>query len=143
MLTFRRMILTGGALLCAAMLAHCDSSTSSPADGGSSGTDSGSSSGADLLAAAPVLTAVSPSSAANTGGTMVTLTGSGFQPGATVTFAGVAATGVTVVSGTQITATVPAKAATCGAAAVQVKNPDGKTADRADAWTMEELLKIK
>lgn len=130
MLTFRRLFLAGGALLCAAVLAHCDSNTASNTDGGAA--DSGASS--DLLAAAPVLTMVSPSSAVNTGGTMVTLTGTNFQPGATVTFAGVAATNVTVVSSTQITCTVPAKAATCGAVPVQVSNPDGKMAARTDAF---------
>jgi hypothetical protein len=45
-------------------------------------------------------------------GTNVTITGTGFAPGATVTFNGTTATTVTVNSATQITATVPAGATT-------------------------------
>jgi hypothetical protein len=56
----------------------------------------------------PALSAVSPSQGLPAGGTPVTLTGTGFASGATVTFGGVAATDVVVVSPTQITAKTPA-----------------------------------
>jgi hypothetical protein len=59
---------------------------------------------------APTISAVSPSQGLPAGGTPVTITGTGFASGATVTFGGVAATGVTVVSPTTITATTPAHA---------------------------------
>lgn len=73
---------------------------------------------------APTVTGISPSSGTTTGGTSVTITGTGFLSGATVTFNGAAATGVTVVSSTSITATTPAHAA--GAVDVVVTNTDSK-----------------
>ncbi|MEZ4504240.1 MAG: IPT/TIG domain-containing protein, partial [Dehalococcoidia bacterium] len=73
-------------------------------------------------AAAPTVSSISPSSGPNTGGTAVTITGTGFVAGATVTIGGVAATGVNVASSTSITATTAA--ATAGPANVVVTNPD-------------------
>jgi uncharacterized delta-60 repeat protein len=58
---------------------------------------------------APTLTGVSP--AAELPGTVVTLTGTGFTAGSTVSFGGTAATGVTVGSATSLTVTVPASLA--------------------------------
>lgn len=55
------------------------------------------------------------------GGTSVTITGTGFLSGATVTFDGVSATSVTVVSDTSITCTTPA--GTVGFADIEVTNP--------------------
>jgi IPT/TIG domain len=75
-------------------------------------------------AAAPTLTAIAPTTGTFAGGTAVTLTGSGFLAGAAVTFDGVAATGIVVVSATQITATTPAGAV--GAPVVVVTNPAGQ-----------------
>jgi hypothetical protein len=59
----------------------------------------------------PVPVHVSPTGGTTAGGTNVTITGTGFSTGCTVTFGGVAATGVTVVSETSITCTTPAHAA--------------------------------
>ena len=59
------------------------------------------------------------------GGTAVTVTGTGFLAGATVTFGGTAATNVTVVNSTTITATTPAH--TAGAVNVVVTNTDGQS----------------
>jgi hypothetical protein len=59
---------------------------------------------------APTLTSFSPTQGPV--GTAVTLTGTGFTPGATVAFHGTAATAVTYGSATQLTATVPAGATT-------------------------------
>src|SRR5712692_6340485 len=67
------------------------------------------------------VSSVSPNSGSTAGGTAVTITGTNFAAGATVTFGGTAATSVVVVSGTQITATTPAHAA--GAVTVTVTNP--------------------
>ena len=74
----------------------------------------------------PTLKSASPSTGPTAGGTTVTLGGTGFESGATVTFGGTAATNVTVVSSTQITAVTPAHAA--GAVNVTVTNPDGQSA---------------
>ena len=84
-------------------------------------------------AAAPTITSGSPSIGAMGGGTVVTLTGTGFVAGATVTFAGVAAPVVTVVSATQIDATTPAVAP--GAAVITVTNPDTQSGTLAGAFT--------
>lgn len=72
---------------------------------------------------APTVGTVAPNSGPTTGGTMVTITGTNFTPGATVTIGGVPATGVMVVNGTTITATTPPGAA--GPATVAVSTPAG------------------
>jgi len=61
--------------------------------------------------AAPAVTSVSPASGPSTGGTTVTITGTGLSGATAVTFGATAATGFTVNSSTQITATSPAGAA--------------------------------
>jgi hypothetical protein len=58
------------------------------------------------------------------GGTPITISGTGFQAGATVTIGGAPATSVNVVSATQITAMTPP--GTSGAATVEVTNPNGQ-----------------
>ena len=70
------------------------------------------------VASAPTVTSVSPTSGATTGGTAITLTGTNFAAGATVTVGGAACTNVTVVSATRITCTTPA--GSDGAASVVV-----------------------
>ena len=66
-------------------------------------------SGADLFSyGAPTVTAISPDAGTTSGGTGVTITGTNFASGATVSFGGTAATSVVVVSATSITATSPA-----------------------------------
>jgi hypothetical protein len=84
-------------------------------------------------APAPTLTSVTPASGALAGGTQLTLTGSNFVAGATVRVGGVAATGVTLTSATQLRATTPA--GTAGARAVQVTNPDGQSVTLNNAFT--------
>ena len=54
---------------------------------------------------------VSPTAGTIAGGTQITITGVGFENGATVTVGGVTATNVNVVNSTTITATTPAHAA--------------------------------
>ena len=72
--------------------------------------------------APPVITSIAPGDGSTTGGTAVTITGTGFVAGATVAFGGIAATGVSVADATSITATTPAHAA--GAVDVVVTNVD-------------------
>ena len=81
----------------------------------------------------PTVTSVSPNSGTTAGGTAVTITGTNFATGATVTFGSTAATNVVVVSGTQITATTPVGSA--GAATVTVSNPGGQSGSLASAFT--------
>ena len=83
--------------------------------------------------APPAVTTVSPTSGPSAGGTAVTLTGTDFTSGATVTFGGVAATNVIVVSATSITLTTPAHSA--GAVTVVVTNPDSQSASVPNGFT--------
>jgi fibronectin type 3 domain-containing protein len=79
---------------------------------------SGSLAGGYTYLAPPTVTGVAPNSGPTTGGTAVTIAGSNFATGATVTFGAAAATNVAVANSTTITATAPAGAA--GAATVTV-----------------------
>src|SRR5436190_1528347 len=81
----------------------------------------------------PTVTSVSPTSGSTSGGTGVTVTGTNFLAGATVSIGGTPATGVTVVNSTTITATAPARAA--GLVGVSVTNPDTQSATLANAFT--------
>jgi hypothetical protein len=82
---------------------------------------------------APAVTSLAPTSGPPGGGTNVTITGTNFSAGATVSFGGTAATGVTVVSSTKITATTPAQPV--GAVSVVVTNPDGQKGTLASGYT--------
>lgn len=74
---------------------------------------------------APFVLGVSPTTGPTAGGTLVTITGTGFTGATAVTFGGTAATSFLVTSSTQITATVPAHAA--GTVNVVVTGPDGSS----------------
>ncbi len=74
----------------------------------------------------PTVTSITPSSGTSAGGTPVTLTGTHFSAITSVTFRGLAATDVTLVSSTSLTCTTPA--ASIGAASVQVTTPSGTNA---------------
>ena len=88
------------------------------------------------IAAAPAVASIAPPSGPTSGGTPITVNGSGFQNGATVTIGGIAATNVQVVSATQLTATTPIGPATEELIAdVVVHNPDGTTATKTGAFT--------
>ena len=73
---------------------------------------------------APSVTAINPNNGSTDGGTAVTVTGTGFLAGATLTIGGTTAPGASVVSATSITATTPAHGA--GPVDVVVTNSDGK-----------------
>jgi hypothetical protein len=79
------------------------------------------------------VTSVQPNFGTVTGGTSVTINGTNFAAGATVTFGGTAATNVVVVSGIKITAKTPAHAA--GAVNVTVTNTDTSTGTLTNGYT--------
>ena len=87
------------------------------------GGQSGALAGAFTYVAPPTVTSVSPSSGPVAGGTRVTVIGTNFASGATVTFGGTAATNVVVTNSTTITATTPVHAV--GAVTVTVINGNG------------------
>ena len=88
----------------------------------------------------PTVSGVSPNSGSTAGGTAVTITGTNFAPGATVTFGGVAATNVAVVNSGAITATTPAGSG--GAVTVTVTNPGAQNGSLANAFTYEVITTI-
>jgi hypothetical protein len=79
------------------------------------------------------VSSVTPNSGSTNGGTGVTITGTNFAAGATVTLGGTAATNVNVGSSTSITATTPAHAA--GAVDVVVTNTGGQSGTLASGFT--------
>jgi len=83
--------------------------------------------------APPTMSSVSPTSGPVTGGTAVTIIGTNFVSGATVSFGGTSASGVSFVSSTQLKATTPTHAA--GTVTVAVTNPDGTQTALANAFT--------
>lgn len=80
---------------------------------------------------------LTPSAGPPAGGTAVVLLGRGFVAGATVTFDGVPATSVAVVSAERLTCTTPAHA--IGAVDVTVTNVDASTGTLADGFTYESV----
>ncbi|MBI3652031.1 MAG: IPT/TIG domain-containing protein [Acidobacteria bacterium] len=82
---------------------------------------------------APLINSLAPNNGTTTGGTVVTINGTGFVSGATVNFDNLPATNVTVVGSTTITATTPAHAA--GAVNVTVTNPDSQSATLTNGFT--------
>jgi hypothetical protein len=83
--------------------------------------------------ASPVVTSVSPSSGPAIGGTSITITGTDFVSGATVTVGGSACASVTFVSTTSLTCTTPSHSS--GATDVVVTNPDTQSGTGASAFT--------
>jgi len=84
-----------------------------------------------------LVTSVAPSAGPFGGGNTVTLTGTGFQSGANVTFGASQASNVIVLDSTKITATVPsfAQASEPAPTTVTVVNPGSKAAGSAGAYT--------
>jgi hypothetical protein len=89
--------------------------------------------GYTYLSPAPTVSSLSQSIGFATGGASLTVTGTNFRSGAVVTFDGVPATSVVVVSSTAITLRTPAHAV--GAVPVVVKNADNQSATLANAFT--------
>lgn len=88
--------------------------------------------GKDQAKPAPTLAQVAPASGPVAGGTLVELRGRGFTQGATVTFGGIAATGVSWVSASQVKATTPAHAQ--GDVDVVLTNSDHQAATLANGY---------
>ena len=76
-------------------------------------------------AAAPTILSVTPNSGDTNGGTTVTILGTGFETGATVSFGSVLATSVTVTNSTNIIAVTPP--ASLGMVDVGLTNADGQS----------------
>jgi IPT/TIG domain-containing protein len=85
----------------------------------------------------PTLSSITPTSGSTAGGTSVTLSGSSFVAGATVSFGASTATGVSVINASTITAITPAS--TAGAVNVTVTNPDGDSSTATNAYTYVTL----
>lgn len=85
---------------------------------------------------APTVTSITPDEGAAAGGYVVSVIGTNFQEGATLSLGGVAATGVTVVSDQRLTGKAP-KRTTGGAVDVKVVNPDGQSAVLTKAFTYQ------
>jgi hypothetical protein len=85
----------------------------------------------------PVVSGVSPASGSTAGGTLVTITGTGFTSSSSVSFGGVAAQSVTFVSGTTLSALSPPHAA--GTTNVRVSTAFGQSAiaDPADEFSYQ------
>ncbi len=86
-----------------------------------------------VQASSPTVTSITPKAGASAGGKGVTINGTNFQSGATVTIGGSAATSVTVVSATQITALTPP--GTPGATNVTVTNPGNSSGTLPNGYT--------
>ncbi len=82
-------------------------------------------------AAPPAITWVTPSRAVTTGGTTITISGSNFITGATVTIAGLPATSINVTSTMTISTVTPASLGSAGLVSVRVTNPDTQFANNA------------
>lgn len=126
-----KLIGLGLAASMGAMLAQADcgtSQTTTPAD---------MSTPLDLaMFAAPTVTSVAPISSNNAMPTNLTITGTGFRSGATVTVGGVVCASPVVVSATSITCMAPARASACGPQDIVVTHPDdGKTGTGAKLFT--------
>lgn len=89
--------------------------------GADESNDTATLSGGFTYTAALAVTAITPSSGPTTGGTSVTITGTNFQAGATVSLDDIACVNVVVVSSTSITCTTPAH--TAAIVDVTVVNP--------------------
>ncbi len=87
--------------------------------------------------ALPTVSNVNPASGPASGGTGVTITGTNFVDGATVTFGGVSGTGVTFQNAGTLTATTPSHAA--GPVDVSVINPDGGSGALTDGFRYNAL----
>jgi hypothetical protein len=81
----------------------------------------------------PTITGVSPASGPAVGGTLITITGSNFVTGGVVRVGGTLATGIVLLSSTQVQALTPL--GTAGARDVQVVNPSGLAAALTGGFT--------
>jgi hypothetical protein len=85
-----------------------------------------------VASTAPTITSVSPNTGPTSGGAQVTISGSNFVSGATVTFGGTAAA-VTSITATTLVVTTPVHPA--GPVTVGVTNPNGQSATLTNSFT--------
>gem|GEM_PF-1714603 len=88
----------------------------------------------------PSISSVTPNSGPVTGGTVVTILGSGFQSGTSVAFGGVSAASVKFVSSTELQAVTPSSPA--GTVAVAVANSSTQTAALAAGFTFFHTVSL-
>ena len=88
----------------------------------------------------PTLTLVSPEIGAFAGGTSVTVYGTDFRAGATVKFAGAAATQVQVKSNSEMVVTLPAYGGPAGPVEVTVENSDSGRATSASLFSYARVV---
>jgi hypothetical protein len=81
--------------------------------------------GKDQAIIPAAVTSITPASGPSSGGTEVTIIGSGFVNGLSVDFGGNPATNVSLVSSTKVTATTPSHPA--GAVDIKISNPSGSS----------------
>lgn len=132
MMSLRRGVFLGGVVTVLLCHAHCtDAPTNSVGDGGSSSTDMTMVTPPQNPPAELAITSVNPPRVAQDQATTLSIGGTGFKAGATVTVGGVACAGPTVsqvnFTGTLITCALPAQPKTCGNQNIVVTNPDGNT----------------
>ncbi len=84
----------------------------------------------------PTITSVAPEGGNPIGGTLITVTGTFFRPGATLTIGGVACSNFTYVNGTTLTCVTPA--GTLGDVDLVVTNTDGQVFTFANGFTYQE-----
>jgi len=118
-------------LLAALFLAGCLQVAVLSGCGGGSGS-SGGSTPVTPPAPSPTFTSISPTTGYAAGGTAVTITGTNFRSGVSVTVGSNAATSVVLVNATTITAVTPAHGT--GSADVVIKNSDATTVTAAAAF---------
>jgi hypothetical protein len=94
------------------------------------------------LSVAPTITTISPNSGSVEGGTPVTITGTGFVSGATVTIDGNAPTSVVVVNPTTITAVTPPGTDLNNANDVIVTNPNGQASNTTVTFNFTSSLTV-
>lgn len=88
------------------------------------------------------LVSISPASGSQIAATQITITGSDFKEGITVQVGDKYATAVKVESSTKLTALTPISPNRCGPVRVLLTNPDGKTAEKAEAFRYTSLGKF-
>jgi len=88
------------------------------------------------LGPAPTITGISPTAGPVTGGTVVTISGTNFEAGTTVTIGGAPAA-ATFVDASTLTVAMPA--GTAGGVDIVVTNPDGQSATLAGGFTYEPI----
>lgn len=85
--------------------------------------------------ATPSISLINPAAGPTSGNSPVSITGTGFYPGLTLTFGGQAATNIVFNDATSLTATVPSGSA--GAVNVVITNPNTKTSTLVGGFTYE------